>query len=112
MATFQPSPGLPMMFSAAVRASLKNTSLNSLVPVSCWIGCTSMPAWSIGTSRKLRPWWPTLPGSVRASTKHHCDSWAREVHTFCPLISHSLPLASSWARVLTPARSEPAPGSE
>ncbi|MOA03298.1 hypothetical protein D3C78_1227970 [compost metagenome] len=55
MAIFQPSPGAPTMLSAAVSASSKNTSLNSLVPVICWIGCTRMFAWCIGTRKKDRP---------------------------------------------------------
>ncbi|MCY1436735.1 hypothetical protein D9M71_528670 [compost metagenome] len=110
MAIFQPSPGWPTMLSAAVSAASKNTSLNSLVPVICWIGCTRMLAWCIGTRKKDRPLWPTLPGSVRAITKHQSDSWASEVQTFWPLISQRSP--SRRARVFTPARSEPAPGSE
>ncbi|SIN42246.1 Uncharacterised protein [Mycobacteroides abscessus subsp. abscessus] len=47
---------------------------------------------------------------MRATTKHHCDCSASEVHTFCPLITHASP--SSTAEVDTLARSEPAPGSE
>ncbi|MCY1300729.1 hypothetical protein D9M70_503060 [compost metagenome] len=110
MAIFQPSPGAPRILVASVSASSKNTSLNSEVPVSCSMGRTVMPGWSIGTSRKDSPWWPTLPGVVRAMTKHHSDSWASEVQTFCPLI-RQVPF-SSTARVFTFARSEPAAGSE
>ncbi|SKS95057.1 Uncharacterised protein [Mycobacteroides abscessus subsp. abscessus] len=47
---------------------------------------------------------------MRATTKHHCDCRASEVHTFWPLITHASP--SSTAEVDTLARSEPAPGSE
>ena len=36
-------------------------------------------------------------------------TWPPEVHTFWPLITHSSPSRS--ARVCSPARSEPAPGS-
>ncbi|MNY23484.1 hypothetical protein D3C86_1571530 [compost metagenome] len=43
MAIFQPSPGWPTMFVASVRASSKNTSLNSEVPVNCSIGRTLIP---------------------------------------------------------------------
>ena len=52
-----PSPGSPTTRSAAVRAPVKKTSLNSEPPVSCSIGRTSTPSWSIGTSRKDSPWW-------------------------------------------------------
>ena len=31
------------------------------------------------------------PGSVRATTKHQCDTCASDVHTFWPLITHSSP---------------------
>ena len=40
----------------------------------------------------------------------HFANWAPEVHTFCPLTSHSSPSRS--ARHCSPARSDPAPGSE
>ena len=48
-------------------------------------------------------------GSVRASSRPHLATWARVVHTFWPLTTHSSPSRS--ARVLSAARSEPAPGS-
>ena len=112
MATFQPSPGAPTMSSAAQTASSKNTSLNSLVPVSCSIGRTVTPGWSIASRKKPRPLWATESGSVRAITNTYWDSWASEVHTFWPLMSHWLPDSSSRAFVFTLARSEPAEGSE
>ena len=40
----------------------------------------------------------------------HLENWAPEVHTFWPLTTHSSPSRS--ARAWSPARSEPAPGSE
>ncbi len=49
-------------------------------------------------------------GSVRASTKIQLARVANDVQIFCPSITHSSP--SSAARVLRPARSEPAFGSE
>ena len=48
--------------------------------------------------------------SVRAIRMPRSAWWAPEVHTFCPVITHSSP--SRIARVVSPARSEPAPGSE
>ncbi len=48
--------------------------------------------------------------SVRASTKIQSACCASVVHAFWPLITHCAP--SRVARVLSAARSEPAPGSE
>ena len=39
-----------------MRAPVRKTSLNSEPPVSCSIGRTSTPSWSIGTSRNDSPW--------------------------------------------------------
>ena len=95
-----------------MRAPEKKTSLNSDPPVICSIGRTSTPSWSMGISRKDSPWWRDEPGSVRAMTKIQSESWAHEVQTFWPSTTHSPAASSSTARVLTAARSEPAPGSE
>ena len=48
--------------------------------------------------------------SVRASTKIQSAYWASVVQVFWPLITQSSP--SRLALVRSPARSEPAPGSE
>src|SRR5258708_11519295 len=48
-------------------------------------------------------------GSVRTKVRRTSASWAPDVHTFCPLTTKSSP--SRAARVLSEARSEPAPGS-
>ena len=48
-------------------------------------------------------------GSVRASRMPHSARWAADVHTFCPVTTHSSPSRS--ARVVMLARSEPASGS-
>ncbi|CFS21756.1 Uncharacterised protein [Mycobacterium tuberculosis] len=80
------------------------------MPVICTIGRICTPGWSSGTSRYDRPAWRCEPFSVRASTKHHCDRCASDVHTFWPFITHWSP--SSSAVVATLARSLPAPGSE
>ena len=93
-----------------MRASSKNTSLNSESPVSWTIGRTCTPGWSSGTSKYDNPAWRFEPFSVRANTKHHCAQCASDVHTFWPLITHASP--SSTAAVDTLARSLPAPGSE
>ncbi len=109
-ATRHPSPTPPTTLSTWVRAPSKKTSLNSLVRVSWVIGRTCTPGWSIGTSRYDSPWWRAEVGSVRHTTKHQSAWWANEVHTFWPVTTHSAPSRS--ARVLTPARSLPASGSE
>ncbi len=109
MATRHPSPGAPMRSSAT--ASEKNTSLNSEVPVSCTIGRTRTPACRIGTSRQDKPRCRCAIKSVRASTKHQSANWANDVHTFCPSTCH-LPSGPTTARVRSPARSDPASGSE
>ena len=89
----------------------KKTSLNSEPPVSCSIGRTSTPSWSIGTSRNDSPWCRSRPGSVRAMTKSHWLKCALDVHTFWPSMTHS-PRRRGAALVCTLARSEPASGSE
>src|SRR5581483_4240692 len=49
-------------------------------------------------------------GSVLASSAPHFENWAAVVQIFCPLIRQ--PPSVLVALVLSPARSEPAPGSE
>ena len=51
MATFQPLLTPPTTFSFGQRALVKNTSLKSAEPSTCWIGRTSMPSCFMGTSR-------------------------------------------------------------
>ena len=58
----------------------------------------------------MRPWWRPAFGSVRVTRMQKSAMCASDDHTFCPLITYSLP--SFTARVESPARSEPAPGSE
>ena len=80
-----------------MRAPSKNTSLNSLPPVSIRIGRTSTPGVSIGHNRNEMPRCFGTVGSVRASTKIQLAWVANEVQIFCPSITHSSP--SSVARV-------------
>ena len=114
IATFQPSPSPPTTLAASVRAPSKNTSLNSLSPVTWTMGRISMPSWRMGTSRYDSPSClrrGSAGGDVRASTKHQSAQWASEVHTFWPW-TVQWPVSSSSARVATLARSLPASGSE
>ena len=100
----------PTTCPAGVRASVKKTSQNSSSPAAFLIVRTSTPGWSMGTSRNVRPLCLGTPGSVRAITKIQLAVAPADVQIFCPLITHSSP--SSTARVRTPARSDPASGSE
>ena len=51
MATFQPLLTPPTTFSSGQRALVKKISLKSALPSTWAIGRTSMPGWSMGTSR-------------------------------------------------------------
>ncbi len=74
-------------------------------------GRTVTPSASIGSTNIVRPRCLGTPASVRASSSPKEACWALVVHTFWP---DTLQLRSSLrlARVWTPARSEPAAGSE
>ena len=110
VATAQPPFTSPTTFSIGMRASVKNTSQNSASPVSVVIGRTSTPGMSIGQRRKVMPRFFVASGSVRARRKIQLPSAPRDVQIFCPLITHSEPSRSARSR--SPARSEPASGSE
>ena len=69
-----------------------------------------MPARSIGMMNAVRPLCLTTSGSDRAISSPHSEKRAPELHTFCPLTTHSSP--SRRARHARPPRSDPAPGSE
>ena len=88
IATFQPSPGVPRMQSAPVRAPSKNSSLNSVSPVIWRIGRIETPGCLTGTSRKDRPSRPRLPSVVRHRTKTQSANCASEVQVFWPSITH------------------------
>ena len=109
-ATFQPSPTAPSRSVSGIRTSVKKTSLNEAPPLICRIGRTSTPGASIGTRKAVSPACLATDESVRQISSPHAENRAPELHTFCPLTTHSSP--SRTARVPSPARSEPAPGSE
>ena len=92
-----------------MRAPVKYTSLNSASPVSWRSGRTSTPGWCMSMMKYVRPRCLGASGSVRVSSRPQRATWACVVHTFCPSTTHSSP--SRTARVLSAARSEPAPGS-
>ena len=106
----QPLPRSPTTHDAGMRASSMKTSLKWATPVIWCSGRTSTPGWRIGRTSMLMPACLGTSQSVRASRMPRSDSSAPDVHTFWPVTTHSSP--SSSARVVSPARSEPAPGSE
>ena len=94
---------------ASVRASSKNTSLNSPPPVGCTIGRTSTPGWSIGTSRNDSPWWRSDVG-IGARDDEAPVRHVRERRPHLLPVDHPL-VAVALGAVATLARSEPAFGS-
>ena len=75
-----------------------------------WIGLTVTPGVFMSHRKNEMPsCFFTLP-SVRASTKIQSAYWAKVVQVFCPLMTQPSPSRSALVR--SPARSEPAPGSE
>ncbi len=109
LATAQPLLSPPMMASSATWASLRNTSLNMAWPVISTSGRTSTPSWCMSPANQVMPWCLGTSTLVRAMSMPMSAVWPSEVHTFWPLTIHSSP--SLTARVVSPARSEPAPGS-
>ena len=69
MATAQPLLTPPMTSPLGVRASVKNTSLNSLSPEIILMGRTSTPGWRMSHSRNEIPLCLGASGSVRHNTK-------------------------------------------
>ncbi len=58
----------------------------------------------------MSPWCLGASESVRATSMHHFEYWAKVVQTFWPVTTHSSP--SLTALVFSDARSEPDSGSE
>jgi hypothetical protein len=87
----------------------KNTSLNHDAPVSSRSGRMSIPGVFMSSMKKLMPSCLGASGSVRASRMPQSACCAIEVQTFWPLTTH--PPSTRSARVVSEARSEPAPGS-
>ncbi len=94
---------------SGTRASVMNTSLKCASFVICLIGRVSTPGWRIGNQKNVMPLCLGTSQFVRATSIPNSARWPPDVHTFCPLMIHSSPSRS--ARVCSPARSEPAPGS-
>ena len=115
MVTRHPLCRPPITLNSGARASVMNVSVNPLVPVICRIGRSSNPfdapsGRCIGTSTYEMPRCFGASGSVRHRQNIMFAICAPEVHTFCPVITTSSP--STTPRVCSPARSDPASGSE
>src|SRR5581483_11324619 len=107
--TFHPPSTSPTTLPAAVLAPAKNTSQNSSPPARLRMVRTSTPGWWRGTSSIEIPRWRGASRLVWHSTYSQSARCPKVVQTFCPSMTHSSP--SSSARVVSEARSEPAPGS-
>jgi len=83
--------------------------LNEACPFICRSGRTSTPGWRIGRTKQVMPRCLGTLVSVRASSSPKSAVAAPVDQTFCPVTSH--PSSTASARVVSPARSEPAPGS-
>ena len=108
-ATFQPPLTSPTTQSSGTNTLSRKTSLNSASPVISRSGRTSMPGEDMSTRKYVIPSCRGEPGSVRAMQIAQSACLASEVQIFCP-VSRQPPSARS-ARVVMPARSDPAPGS-
>ena len=99
MATPQPLPGSPTTRSASV-TGVGEEDLVELAAAGDLLDragprCRSGPSARAGTTG---PVWRADPGSVRATTKHQCDTWASDVHTFWPLMTHCVAVeARPWS---------------
>ena len=97
------------MLATGIRTPVRNTSLKCADPLACTSGRTSTPGLDMSRSRKLMPRCLGTLGSMRTSRNPQLQNCADEFQTFCPSTTNSSP--STTARVASPARSEPAPGS-
>ena len=73
------------------------------------IGCTVMPGRLASIMNHERFSWRAPPGLVHAIIQMRSAPWSLPTKIFWPLMTYSSP--SRMAAVVTPARSEPAPGS-
>ena len=99
----------PTTFSAGMCTSVRNVSLKCATPVIWRSGRTSTPSERMSTRKYVMPRCLGTSQSVRARRMPQSATCAKEFQTFWPLTIQDSP--SSSARVVRPARSEPAPGS-
>jgi hypothetical protein len=110
VATVQPSSTSPTRSESGTTTSVKYSWQNSRLPLSISMRWTSMPSRSMGTMNTVSPRCLGTSQFVRARHSPQSDHQAPVVHTLEPLSTHSSP--SRTAVVVTPARSDPFPGSE
>ena len=116
LAAFQPWFSPPTRLNAGTRTWSKNTVFfctgsvppSPPVPISS-MGCTVMPGRSASIMNHDRFSWRAPPGFVHAIIQMRSVPWSLPTKIFWPLMTYSSP--SRMAAVVTPARSEPAPGS-
>jgi hypothetical protein len=107
--TAQPLPSPPMRSAPSTTASLRKISLKTASPVISRSGLMVTPGWSNGKANQEMPRCLGTSKLVRASSMPKSAPTAWLDQTFCPLMTQRSPSRS--ARVVKPARSEPAPGS-
>src|SRR6478735_8689578 len=105
-ATVQPPSTGPTTSSSGTNTSLKNTSLNSELPVGIFRGRTSTPVACMSMTIVVMPLCLGASGSVRTVARPKAATWAPLVQTFWPLTSH--PPSTRVAQVLTQGRGHPA----
>jgi hypothetical protein len=66
--TCQPASTSPMRRASGTRAPSRKTSLKAAPPVSCRMGRTSIPGWSMSMRNTVSPRLVREAGSVRASS--------------------------------------------
>ena len=99
-ATVQPPSTGPTTSSSGTKTSLKNTSLNSELPVGIFSGRTSTPSACMSMTMVVMPLCLGASGLVRTVAKPLPATWAPLVHTFWPLTSQ--PPSTRVPRVLMP----------
>ena len=81
-ATVQPPSTGPTTSSSGTNTSVRNTSLNSLMPLVMRSGRTSMPSAAMSITIVVMPWCLGTSGLVRTVMKPLPAMWAPDVHTF------------------------------
>ena len=109
-ATVHPWSTSPMRSSSGITTSSKNSSQKSAPPLIWRMTRRSTPGAWTGTPNQVSPRCLGTLQFVRARQSPMSARCAHELHTLAPFSTHVSP--SRVARVCTPARSDPATGSE
>ena len=108
--TVHPWSTSPMRSSSGITTSSKNSSQKSAPPLIWRMTRRSTPGACTGTPNQVSPRCLGTLQFVRARQSPMSARCAHELHTLAPFSTHVSP--SRVARVCTPARSDPATGSE